>query len=148
MSRIFTILATLFVTLFIISCGSDDSSSDTGLSTSTKTGVITHSGGFDFSADTNATWEHQDVYNMGSVIILADNNVEKIYSLGELSLDSITSADDSKWTEDTSLTVEINSVYVLKARDGYVKFKVISIDTSTFTGDMTVEYVYSTTTTF
>ncbi len=138
-------LTSLLVMLSIVSCSGDTTTGTT--SSGYKTAVITHVGGFDFSADSNSTWQTQDVYSMPSTIILADSTIEKIYDAGEVTLDSITSVDETKWTTDSALTVQVNYVYVIKARDGYVKFKVKTVSTD-FNIGITVEYKYSTTTTF
>ncbi len=137
------VLTSLLIMLFVMGCSGGDSSD----SSVYKNGSITHTDGFDFSADSTATWENQDVYSMGSTIMLADTIIEKIYNAGKVELDSISSVDESKFTDDTSIEVEVDYVYILKARDGYVKFKVISISDDFDTG-ITIEYKYSTTTTF
>lgn len=67
---------------------------------------------------------------------------------GNIDLASITDISNTWYKRNSKVpSLQIGGVYVIKARDGYVKFKVKEINT---TGDacMRVDYVYSATSTF
>ena len=153
---------------FMTSCGGGDldSSNTSGTTTTTYTQATVTHGGFDFSA--NKTMEGAD----GSTVGWADNGVyatgesydsavwfrpdEKdstnqkiyIYESSASSLDDVTSVDSSQWigTTDPYPSLKVGKIYAIKAVDGYVKFKVISINKTDWEAD--IEYKYSSTTTF
>jgi len=165
-------VATLMVVFFIVGCGGgSDSTSSKGVTY--KSATIGHNG-YDFSKnDNNASWENQDGYTIawtnngmeysegeswGSAVwfgVNAQDDQNKhlfMYDTGEVSLDSIGSVDESKWQNigDAEKSLQVNHVYVLKALDGYVKLKVISINSTTEMHKVSfdAQYQYSTTTTF
>ncbi len=143
---------------------------DTVTNTNTQI-VVSHMGGVDFStAAANADWEDQDGYattwpsgatyvdgeEYGSGLWYSNNVYDTtntytyIQSFGDVSLDSITSVDTTKWLAYNAplQSLQIGHVYVVKTRDGYAKFKVISIDTTSSDWSFTAEYKYSSTTSF
>ena len=158
----------LLVTFFMVGCGGgdSDSSNTSGTTTTTyTTATITH-GGFDFSA--NKTMEGAD----GSTIVWADNGVyatgeaydsgvwfrvdEKdstkqkiyIYESSASSLDDVSLVDTTMWiaATDPYPSLKVGKIYVIKAMDGYVKFKVLSVNQTDWEAD--IEYKYSASTTF
>lgn len=143
--------------------------SDSSNEIETKTLTLSH-GDFDFSAgkanDTAQTsevayddsdgylifWSFTNQYPEGYAWgdglwfspYLQDTQSQVYYvqHLGEVSLDSVTTVDENSWpalsTEQMPLLV--NHVYVVKAQDGYVKFKVLELTTPT----SAVDYKYDT----
>jgi len=139
--------------------------------TTTKRLTIGHSGGVDFSENnTNVEWEKQDGYTVtwspsGKYVagekngngVWYQNNVSDttntyiyIQSLGKVKLSSVTSVDITAWHPyDTALkSLQKDNVYVVKTKDGYAKFKVLSIDFTSNNWNFKAEYQYSQTTSF
>jgi len=166
MSYLFKKFFTILIMVFLVGCGSSDST-ETG--SSTKDITISHLEGVDFSQNsTNPEWEEQDGYAIfwspsyvyisgeesGSGVWYSNNVSDEtftyiyIQSLGNVSLDSVTSVDTTAWPSNTSAikSLQVGDVYIVKARDGYAKFKVKSINTDNL--NFTAEYAYSSTTTF
>jgi hypothetical protein len=161
----------LLVTLFVVGCGGGDSS-DTG--TAYKSATITHLTGFDFSKDDdNSTWDNQDGHAIewtnesmtypsgeawGTAVWFNVNTTDAtgtylyMYDAGAVTLDSVTSVDETKWQNigDPEKSLQVDHVYVFKARDGYVKFKVTSINHAAEVqlASFDAEYKYSASTTF
>jgi len=168
-------LTSLTVAFFMLGCGGGggDSSPTTPTGTNYKSATIGH-GGFDFSHnDNNASWEKQDGYTIawvnngmtyvegeewGSSVWFGVNSLDEsnqnlyMYDAGDVSLDSIKSVDATKWQKigDAEKSLQVNHVYVIKAIDGYVKFKVISIHHSSDIHEVSfdAQYQYSATTAF
>lgn len=162
------LFVSLLIALFMVNCGGgDDSSSGTNYMSAT----ITH-GGFDFSQNIKDESQTNN-QNDGEIIWWADNNIYEsgyshssalwfrvnendpnyqqtyIYESTETNLDSVTSVDTSKWLNnatDAYPALKVGKIYVFKALDGYVKFKVISLDTTNESA--TIEYQYSSSTSF
>jgi len=157
----------ILLTVFLVGCGSSDDSSNSNV----KQISVTHLGGVDFSEHSStADWEEQDGYTTswsptayisgeeyGSGLWYSNNVYDDTYtyiyiqSLGEVDLDSVKSVDTTAWHPyGTGLqSLQLNHVYVVKARDGYAKFKVTSL---TLEDDQdwsfTADYVYSETISF
>ncbi|MBN2823732.1 MAG: hypothetical protein JXQ76_00290 [Campylobacterales bacterium] len=168
-------LTTLMVAFFMLGCGGggSDSSPTTPAGTNYKSATIGHDG-FDFSHDdNNASMDNQDGYTIvwtnygmnyaqgeewGSGVWFGVNSSDEsnqnlyMYDAGDVSLDSIKSVDTTKWQKigDTEKSLQVNHVYVIKAKDGYVKFKVLSIHHTTDMHKVSfdAQYQYSATTSF
>ena len=139
-------------------------------SSSTKKTIVDHFGGIDFSEDdTNPVWEKQDGYAVtwsptnyvqgeeyGKAIWYSNNAIDPsntyiyIQSLGNVSLDSVSSVDTTAWhlASDPLQSLQKDSVYVVKTLDGYAKFKVLSLDFVSEDWNFEAEYQYSSTTNF
>ena len=160
MKSIFQVLIGSMFLLFLVSCGSS-SESDSPSSVYNQVNM-THTG-VDFSENKGeyVDWEVQDGYigvwsatnDTDNLTYWYVNNVgddsATYYYLklfGEVSLDSIKSVDTSAWPAfDTKHeALKINSVYLIKVKDGYVKFKVLSFSD----WKVKVEYKYTSTTSF
>ena len=175
--KYFVILVTIF--MVGCGSSSDDSSptssdgSDSSSNASYSQMTISHMNGADFSeGGTAADWELQDGYttvwsstgyyvsgeSYGSGVWYSNNvsddqsAVIYIQALGNVDLNSVTSVDTTAWhTYGTPLqSLQVNNVYVVKTRDGYAKFKVVSLDlnSSSFDWGFTADYKYSATTSF
>ena len=149
---------------------STPSSDTTPVNSSTKTILIGHQGGIDFSEDNNfSVGDKQDGYAVvwspttyvegeewGKGVWFnvnvsdATNTYIYIQSLGDVSLDSVTSIDTTAWhlASNALKSLEENNVYVVKTKDGYAKFKVLSIDFISDNWNFTAEYKYSSTRNF
>lgn len=151
---------------FITNCGGG--STTTGTSGSYTNATITHDG-FDFSAgkmDTDYTkndgetigWANNSVYEIGysydSAVWFRASETDSsslkiyIYESSATSLDDVTVVDSSKWINATDPypALKVGKIYVTKARDGYVKFEVVSLDVPNW--EALVNYKYSATTSF
>ena len=173
MSLLFKKYFVILVAVFIVGCGSssdDDSTGSSGSSYSQM--VISHFNGADFSESATSTdWEEQDGYATawptgGSYVdgeawgsgLWYSNNVYDdqsavtyIQSLGNVDLDTVTTVDTNSWHTygDPLQSLQVNNVYVVKTRDGYAKFKVVSLDLNSSTDwNFTADYKYSSTTSF
>jgi len=165
MKNILKIYLMVVIGLFFVAC---DSSTSDDSSSSAKEIIVTHNGGVDFSENsTNIEWEQQDGYAVtwspGAYVdgeeygkgIWYSNNVYDanyiyIQDAGAISLDDVSSIDESKWPATTSAiaALKVNHVYIVKTRDGYAKFKVSAVDFTSEDWNFTATYVYSLTTSF
>ena len=168
MKSVIKVLLVSLLTMFLVSCGS---SSDGGSSSSTYPQLTIGHAGVDFSKNQveNVDWEIQDGYatawtpttyvegeEWGSGIWYSNNVYDDtatyyyMQNLGDISLDSVTSVDTGAWPAYTEPmhSLEVGNVYVVKVQDGYVKFKVLSVSTPDAEWEFTVEYKYSSSTSF
>ena len=149
--------------------GGSDTTASTTPTTTYKSATITH-GGFDFSADLSEPTDYS--VNDGESVGWADNQVYAtgesydngvwfrpaeydstqqliyLYDTGLTDMDAVTSVDTVKWMNYTDAwsSLKVGHVYVFKAVDGYVKFKVTSISSTDW--DFVADYKYSSTTSF
>lgn len=159
--------------LYFYNHGIQTSTTTTGTTIATsnnKTIRIGHSGGIDFSKDNNlSNGEEQDGYAVvwspskyvtgeeygkgiwyNTNVSDPSNTYRYIQALGEVDLDSVTSIDTTAWYpyNDALKSLQKNEVYVVKTRDGYAKFKVLSVDFISSDWNFEAEYVFSPTNTF
>jgi hypothetical protein len=74
---------------------------------------------------------------------------EEMYNLGNIDLESVNSYDANLVDTDIcDSPLAVGDVWVIKCLDGYVKFKVTSVDENSVDWEVGVEYEYSTTTDF
>ena len=126
------------------------------------TGVIKHSG-IDWSADASvpADYSNADGETIGWCEIgtqipgvtglwyRSNTTGEEMYNLGNVDLESVNSYDPSLVETDIcDSPLVVGDVWVIKCLDGYVKFKVTSVDENSIDWEVGVEYEYSTTTDF
>ena len=171
MSLLFKKYFVILITVFLVGCGSSSDDDSTGSSSYSQM-VISHFNGADFSESSTTTeWEKQDGYttswspttsyvsgeSYGSGLWYSNSvyddqsAVVYIQSLGNVDLDSVESVDTNSWhAYGTPLqSLQVNNVYVVKTRDGYAKFKVVSLDLNSSTDwNFTADYEYSSTTSF
>lgn len=126
------------------------------------TGVIKHSG-IDWSADASVPADYSNadgetiawceigtqIPGVTGIWYRSNTTGEEMYNLGNVDLESVNSY-DARLVEidicDSPLVV--GDVWVIKCLDGYVKFKVTSVDENSIDWEVGVEYEYSTTTDF
>ncbi len=74
---------------------------------------------------------------------------EEMYNLGNVDLGSVNSYDANLVDTDIcDSPLIVGDVWVIKCLDGYVKFKITSVDENSVDWEVGVEYEYSTTTDF
>lgn len=170
MKGLLQILLVALVALFFTACDTTSDSNESGANTIT----VTHGDGVDFSEGKNTSeWEKQDgyavfwspsnayveeeAYNEGVWYgnAASDGNSLYIYDAGEVALDSIKSVDESKWVQynEPLHSLQVGHVYVVKARNGYAKFKVTAVvapksEDDTQNLSFSANYNYSSTTSF
>ena len=154
----------LAFTLVLTGCPGDSTGPDEMATTAT----LTHESGFDFSAGapdpafTNndgdvITWQpgpsqptHPSYPNFDNVWwrndLTTDDGSNATVDMGAVDLSSVTSVPSTFEAAPNITPLLVGHVYVAKCHDGYVKFKVTATDTESWTA--TVEYVYTTGTTF
>ncbi|MEA2099650.1 MAG: hypothetical protein U9P72_05940, partial [Campylobacterota bacterium] len=128
--------------------------------------VIDHYNGVDFSAKGTGvdgyttTWSPTGYYvdgeEYGSGLWYSNGlyDITQTYvyiqSFGDVSLDSITSVNTTAWHPygDALESLQLNHVYVVKTEDGYVKFKVLSLDSQSDNWNFTASYQFSSNTIF
>jgi len=161
MKSIVQMVFVVFLTLFLVSCGSDSASTSSTPVVYSQLSM-SHTG-VDFSEDKGeyVDWEFQDGYvgvwsetnDAENLTYWYINNVNDetatyyyVKNFGEVSLDTIKSVDTSAWPpfDTTHEALKLNSVYLIKVKDGYVKFKVLSFND----WEVKVEYQYTSTTSF
>jgi len=122
--------------------------------------------GFDFSENTEPTWENTDLYTVwwtnytypsgyanydGVWATNWDSSIIPVKDQGMVSLDSVTTI-PTDWTSSSTMIdypLQLNHVYISKTRDGYVKFKVLALpnlplDPNNIGNvEIQVEYVYT-----
>lgn len=137
-----------------------------------KTATVTHSG-FDFSTgEVGPEWEQQDFYltawantnyptgyEWGSGIWVNTYDYSQIHVMdqGEVELSSVTEI-PTDWSVPVGAVdypLQLNHVYILRARDGFAKFKVVSLSPSGTVGEnqigemqIEIEYEYTEGTSF
>ena len=121
--------------------------------------------GFDFSENVIPDWNNTDLYTVwwtnytyptgyknGDAVWATswDSSIVPVKDQGDVSLASVKTI-PTDWTATSSLVdypLLLNHVYISKARDGYVKFKVLSlpplpIDPNINNVTIEVEYIYT-----
>jgi len=157
----------LVLAVFFVGC--EGGGSSTSGTTGSHEVTISHQGGIDFSENDNNVSDNtkQDAYttvwpNSGMTYAtgvawgdgvwyqnnVTDANELYLYDTTQSDLSSVSAVDTSKWQQigDSELFLAQDHVYVAKTQDGYVKFKVLSIDKDDWS--IKVSYQYSKTTDF
>ena len=163
MKRVFVLALSLItaISVFIIACSDDDSSTGPGTTGSYKLATITH-WGFDFSAGKSDTTNYGE--NDGETIhwipISIDNYwtdqgiwfrtrvyPNRTQSLGKVNIASITSIDTTTAAWDTQPpALSKDDVIVAQCNDGFVKFQVTAAVDTSIANDfwsIDVKYLYS-----
>lgn len=150
----------LMFTFLLIGCSKNNDDEPSYL-----TATVGHMNGFDFSTDNaEPTWENQDGYVIswqpdgGQSTTYPSNggflwwNTNKpgianaTKDMGVVAMSSVTQAPTSWEVAPNIMPLQIDHVYVAICRDGYVKFKVLSLNLTDW--EANVEYVFSETSTF
>ena len=154
-------LCILISVFFLVTC--NENSNPTGSGTSATTATVTHAG-FDFSTGTSSatadgetiTWMPgggtHSAYASGSNVWwrnshLDTNGLNLTRDMGMVALSSVTSVPATWDTNPAILPLLPDHVIVAKTADGFVKFKVVSTDT-TGAWPAVVEFIYSANSSF
>jgi len=155
--KIFIASILISFALFISGCSkNDDSEPEYATITLDHFNVIDFSGGTDGDGYTTS-WQpdngtHPSYANHGDYLWWTTSssagNVNATKDMGMVDMSSITQA-PSTWEIAPNITpLLVGHVYVAKCADGYVKFKVTSVDPASNNWEAVVDYYFSETSTF